>query len=130
MLFRSLNVDHEAAARLEQAFREEHTDTLTHEEWVARNLEIHHLLGHTCSNRYYEAVLTPLLNLTREMVLVVKPSHTVIHDHAEHRRIIDAVASGDGEASSEAMRDHVAKVGASLIDLEKAYRRKRGLSDR
>ncbi len=125
----ALKLDEEAAARLEQAFEEEHAETLTHEEWVARNLEIHRLLGHACGNRYYEAVLTPLLNLTREMVLVVKPSHTVIHDHAEHRRIVDAVTAGNAEAAAAAMRDHVAQVGASLIELEKAYRQKRGLSE-
>lgn len=124
----ALNMDGETLTLLEKVFQEEHAKTLTHEEWVARNLEIHTILGRICRNRYYEAILTPLLNLTREMVLVVKPSHTVIHDHADHRRIIDAVASGDAEASAEAMRDHVSKVGASLIDLERVYRKKRGIA--
>ena len=121
------NVDPSAAALLEKAFRVEHAETLTHEEWVARNLEIHYLLARGCGNRFYEAVLKPLLDLTREMVLVVKPSHKVIHEHADHRRIIDAVIEGHGEAAAGAMRDHIAKVGDSLIDLEKAYREKRGL---
>ena len=84
------HIDPVASEQLEKAFQEEHTGTLTHEQWVARNLEIHYILGRTCRNRYYEAVLTPLLDLTREMVLVVKPSHRVIHDPrgapAHHRR--------------------------------------------
>jgi len=123
------NVDGEAAARLEKAFQEEHAETLTHDQWVARNLEIHYLLARKCGNRFYEAVLQPLLDLTREMVLVVKPSHKVIHEHADHRRIIDAVGAGDEEASSRAMRDHIGKVGDALVNLEKAYREKRGLME-
>ncbi len=123
------NADRPAGARLEEAFRDEHEETLTHEQWVARNLEIHYLLGGICGNRFYEAVLKPLLDLTREMVLVVKPSYKVIHEHAEHRRIIDAVQAGDEAASAQAMRDHIAKVGNALVDLERAYREKRGLAE-
>ncbi len=121
------NIDSATTARLEEAFKQEHAGALTHEQWVARNLEIHYLLGRTCGNRYYEAILTPLLDLTREMVLVVKPSHTVIHDHLDHRRIIDAVTMKNADAAAEAMNEHISKVGASLIDLETAYREKRGL---
>lgn len=121
------NIDSATTTRLEEAFKQEHAGTLTHEQWVARNLEIHYLLGRACGNRYYEAILTPLLDLTREMVLVVKPSHTVIHDHLDHRHIIDAVAMGNADAAAEAMKGHISKVGASLIDLETVYREKRGL---
>ena len=78
-------------------------------------------------NRLYEASLTPLLDLTREMVLVVKPEQRVIHDHLDHRHIIDAVISGDAQESAEAMQKHIARVGASMSDLEKVYRKKKGL---
>lgn len=114
--------------RLEEAFEQEHEETVTHEEWVARNLKIHHLLLAQCANRLFEAILTPLLELTREIVLVVKPSHRVIHDHEDHRRIIRAVASGDAGQAAEAMRAHLCRVGTSLTDLERVYREKKGLA--
>jgi GntR family transcriptional repressor for pyruvate dehydrogenase complex len=113
--------------KLEQAYKAEHAETLTHSEWVARNLKIHYLLAEMCGNRFYEAILTPLLDLTCEMVLVVKPHKTVIHDHKEHEAIVEAVAAKDPEAASTAMVKHISQVGASLIELESQYRKKKGL---
>jgi len=121
------NPDGECATRLEKAFQEEHSETLTHSQWVSRNLAVHYILASMCRNRFYEAIVTPLLDLTLEMVLVVKPSHKVIHDHQEHELIIDAVISQDPDAAAQAMKEHVSKVGASLIELERDYRRKKGL---
>ncbi|MCF8038656.1 MAG: FCD domain-containing protein [Desulfohalobiaceae bacterium] len=95
--------------------------------WGSRNLQIHSLPAALSGNRLYEAILTPLLDLTREMVLVVKPEQRVIHDHRDHRLIIDAVISGDAQESAEAMQKHIARVGASMSDLEKVYRKKKGL---
>jgi DNA-binding FadR family transcriptional regulator len=113
--------------RLEQAYKAEHTETLAHSEWVARNLKIHYLLAEMCGNRFYEAILTPLLDLTREMVLVVKPDQTVIHDHKEHEAIVKAVAAEDPEEASTTMAKHISQVGASLMELEAQYRKKKGI---
>jgi DNA-binding FadR family transcriptional regulator len=122
------NHDPKLKRRLEKAFKDEHTGTLTHAQWVSRNLAIHYLLARMCNNRFYEAMMTPLLDLTLEMVLVVKPSHKVIHDHGEHKAIVDAVISQDPQAAGQAMTEHIEKVGASLIELEEAYRQKKGLN--
>lgn len=123
----ALNPDKKDRKRLEKAFKDEHTGTLTHAQWVSRNLEIHYILSRMCKNRFYEAIMTPLLDLTLEMVLVVKPSHKVIHEHSEHEAIVDAVVSGDSEKAAQAMVEHIDKVGASLIELEDSYREKKGL---
>jgi GntR family transcriptional repressor for pyruvate dehydrogenase complex len=123
----ALRVSKAARNKLEQAYKAEHAETLTHSEWVARNLKIHYLLAEMCGNRFFEAILSPLLDLTREMVLVVKPDQTVIHDHKEHEAIVEAVAAKDPEAASLAMVKHISQVGASLIELEAQYRKKKGL---
>lgn len=118
----ALSMDSESCRRLETAFNEEHARNISHATWVSRNLKIHYLLARMCGNPIYEAILTPLLDLTREMVLVVKPSQKVIHEHEDHRRIIDAVIAGSPDEAALAMRQHIAKVGDSLISLEQAYR--------
>lgn len=124
----AFNTDQTLKDRLKKAFKEEHAGTLNHAQWVSRNLEIHYLIARMCRNRFYEAIITPLLDLTLEMVLVVKPSHQVIHDHSEHQAIIDAVISEDSHTAARAMKAHVDKVGSSLIQLEEAYRQKKGLN--
>ena len=114
--------------RLQEAYEQEHAEALTHEEWVARNLKIHRLLVDLSANRLYEAILTPLLELTREIVLVVKPAQRVIHEHEDHGRIIRAVVSGDASGAADAMQAHLSRVGQSLTQLEEAYRKKKGLA--
>ncbi|MFH1155161.1 MAG: FadR/GntR family transcriptional regulator [Pseudomonadota bacterium] len=123
----ALTRDTEAGGRLETAFKQEHARNMTHTTWVSRNLKIHYLLARMCGNPFFEAILTPLLDLTRELVLVVKPSQKVIHEHDDHQRIIDAVISGDPVQASKAMHDHIAKVGNALIDLEQVYRARKKL---
>lgn len=124
----AINIHDESSKRLEKAFQAEHDSTLSHSEWVIKNLKIHYILAEISGNRLYEAVVNPLLDLTREIVLVVKPSHKVIHDHREHKAIIDAVSSRDPEYAAAAMVHHVSKVGAALVELESSYRRKKGLN--
>jgi GntR family transcriptional repressor for pyruvate dehydrogenase complex len=124
----AVNIRDESSKSLEEAFQAEHNPTLSHSEWVIKNLEIHYILAEISGNRLYEAVVNPLLDLTREIVLIVKPSHKVIHDHREHKAIIDAVSSGDPDASAAAMVQHLSNVGSALVELESSYRRKKGLN--
>ena len=124
----AMNIRDESSKSLEEAFQAEHNPTLSHSEWVIKNLKIHYILAEISGNRLYEAVVNPLLDLTREIVLVVKPCHKVIHDHREHKAIIDAVSSGDPDASAAAMVQHVSNVGSALVELESSYRRKKGLN--
>lgn len=124
----AININDKLSKRLEKAFQAEYDSTLSHSEWVIKNLKIHYILAEISGNRLYEAVVNPLLDLTREIVLVVKPSHRVIHDHREHKAIIDTVSSGDSEAAADAMVQHVSNVGSALVELESSYRMKKGLS--
>jgi len=121
------NIDAEAKALLTEVFVAEHCRTLTHAQWVGRNLKIHYLLAEISGNRFYAAIVNPLLELTREMVLVVKPDKKVIHEHHEHQQIVEAVCAKDQQAAARAMRNHISNVGAALVELEASYRRKKGL---
>ncbi len=121
------NLTPEAAARLKQALSREQIPAMKHADWVHRNMATDYVLMEICGNRLFQAMLDPLLRLTQEIILVVKPRRTVIHDPREHEAIVDAVLAGDGRRAARAMRDHIENVGRSLTGLEKAYRRQKGL---
>jgi DNA-binding FadR family transcriptional regulator len=121
------NLTPESAARLEQALAREQGAARKHADWVRRNMATDYVLMEMCGNRLFQAMLDPLLRLTQEIVLVVKPRRTVIHDPREHEAIVDAVLSRDGRRAGRAMREHIENVGRSLIGLEEAYRRRKGL---
>ena len=121
------NLTPESAARLGEALAREQVPSRKHADWVRRNMATDYVLMEMCGNRLFQAMLDPLLRLTQEIVLVVKPRRTVIHDPREHEAIVEAVLSRDGRRAARAMREHIENVGRSLIGLEEAYRRRRGL---
>jgi len=112
----------EAALRLRQTFEAEHRPAPSQAEWVFQNLKVHYLLAELSGNRFYQAIVSPILRLTQEMVVAVKPGQTVIHEHAEHEAIVRAVSAGRAEDAAGAMREHVARIGQGLVRLEQAYR--------
>ena len=118
------------ADKLKKALAEEQVPVQKHAEWVRRNMATDAVLIAMCGNRFYQAILEPLMKLTQEIVIVVKPERTIIHDAGEHRQIVDAVLQGDGDRAAEAMRRHIANVGEKLAGLEDAYRRRKGLAAR
>ena len=122
------NVTAQWAAKLREALASEQLPTRNHADWVRRNMATDLVIIAMCGNRLYQAMLEPLLRLTQEIVLVVKPERTVIHDPREHGAIVDAVVAGDGERAAEAMRNHIRHVGERLIELEGSYRRRKGLA--
>jgi DNA-binding FadR family transcriptional regulator len=121
------NLDEYWAEKLKKALAGEQIPTKTHADWVRRNMSTDYVLMEMCGNRFYQAMLEPLIRLTQEIVLVVKPKPTIIHDPREHEAIVDAVLAGDGKAAADAMRIHIENVGDKLIGLEESYRRRKGL---
>ena len=115
------------ADKLLTALAGEQVSTRKHADWVRRNMATDYVLIEMCGNRFYQAMLEPLIRLTQEIVLVVKPKPTIIHDPQEHRAIVEAVLSGDGGSAAAAMGVHIKNVGDSLIGLEESYRRRKGL---
>ena len=45
-----------------------------------------------------------------------------------HKPIVKAVAAGDPEAAASAMRKHALQFGKTLMEMELAFRKKRGSS--
>ena len=123
----ALNPDPKLRKKLVEALAYEQVPTTDHAEWVKRNQATDYIMVEMCGNQLYRAIMEPLLELYKNLVLVVKPRRTVIHDAREHQAIVDAVMAGDGEAAAQAMRDHLSHLGDHLINLEKIYRQAKGL---
>jgi GntR family transcriptional regulator, transcriptional repressor for pyruvate dehydrogenase complex len=124
------HIDAEWAARLEAALAGEQAPAKSHSDWVRRNMATDDVLIRMCGNRLYQAILEPLIKLAQEIVLVVKPERTIIHDPREHQAIVAAVLKGDSRAAADAMRAHIQSVGEKLIGLEEDYRKRKGLAQR
>ncbi|MEW6266424.1 MAG: FadR/GntR family transcriptional regulator [Thermodesulfobacteriota bacterium] len=114
----------ETSAALAEVITAEKVPTTVHAQWVERNIAIDFALARMCGNRFYQAILEPILVVTREIVLKVKPPRVMIHEHSEHEAIVKAVQAGDGEAAAQAMRRHLARIGQALTELEANYRKK------
>ncbi len=121
------NITPAGRERLEKAFEDEHRRTGSQYEWIHQNLKVHYVLAEMCGNRFYEAIVHPLLDLSKEIVSVVKPAETVIHRHEDHGRIVACVSKGDAQGAAAAMLEHLERTSRALADLEKAYRRRKGL---
>ncbi len=119
------NITEEAIFSLKKAYLAELEPSIPYAERVHRQLEVHYILAQACGNRLYEVIMTILLDLTKEMFLVVKSEHNKIHDAEEHNEIIQAVSSGDAEAASEAMIRHLDHLYTGMVQLEKLYRESR-----
>jgi len=125
----ALKVDEQAVRRLTRALERELEFEASHAKRVTRRFEVDHLLAEMCGNRLYQAISRALLDLTREIVLVVKPDRTVIFKHEEHVDIVRAISRGDSDAAAEAVRRHIRTIGEGLVKLEKSYRRQKGLAE-
>ena len=124
----ALKADRDSKASLVEALAYEQVPTTDHSEWVKRNQATDYVLLEMCGNQLYRAIMEPLLELFKELVLVVKPPWTVIHNPEEHKAIVEAVLAGDGRAAAQAMAVHLDNLGDNLINLEKAYRKAKGLA--
>jgi GntR family transcriptional regulator, transcriptional repressor for pyruvate dehydrogenase complex len=120
-------VDAEFARRLQDALDAEQHERLSHSDFVASRIMIHHILAEMSGNRLVQAIASSLFRLTAEVILVVKPAKKVIHRPEEHAEIIRAVLSHDPDTAASAMKRHLESMAERLIKLEGAYRKKMGL---
>lgn len=122
------NLTEEWALKLKKALDIEQIPTKNHAEWVSRNMATDNVLIEMCGSRLFQAMLEPLIRLTQEIVLTVKPKRTIIHDPLEHQAIVEAVIEGNGKRAADSMRKHIKNVGKRLVGLEESYRKRKGLS--
>jgi DNA-binding FadR family transcriptional regulator len=95
-----------------------------HSERITINQRAHLVLAEFCGNRFLEAIVKSMLQLTREMVEAVEPDHSKLHAPGEHRYVIEAVINGDGTAAAKAMAEHLDYFIDRLFEMEKTYRQK------
>ncbi len=94
------------------------------DRYYAENERFHMALYEAGGNRFLAeeaARLHRRLKPFRRMQLQVRGR--MEQSLAEHRRVLDALDRGDGEAAADALRDHVAIQGSKFNDLMASYRR-------
>ncbi len=118
----------ESLSRLEEALMIEESASPSQPKLISDRLMVHYLLAEMSGNRVLQAVASGLYDLTREVLLVVKPVKTVIHRHEEHVALVRAVCSRNPKAAAAAMKRHLESLGRELANLEGVYRERKGLT--
>lgn len=121
-------VNPEFVRRLQEALEAEAFEDLSHAEFVFNRLMVHKILAEMCGNRLLQAIASSLHLLIGELLLEVKPANKIIHRQEEHAEIVRAILAEDTAAAEEAMERHLSSVGKKLIQLEEAYRKRKGLA--
>lgn len=119
----AVNFNASQAKRVDEAESREHTAYKSLSDQISRLTTVHKILASICGNQFFEAIVRSMLKITAEMVQKVVPDPNALHGPGEHRKLIDAVKSGDGDRAAEEMRRHLKDFMANMVELEKEYRR-------
>ncbi len=121
----TLNINPADAERLKEALAIEELPPSSLLKDVEVKQNFHFILAEMSGNRFLEAIVRSLLKLTKNLVLAVDAGPRFIHPAGMHRKVADAVLSGDPLAAYEAMKRHTLEFGEKLIEMEKTYREKK-----
>lgn len=121
------NINPVDVQRLKEALEIEELPPTTLLKDVEAKQNFHFILAEMSGNRFLEAIVRSLLKLTRNLVLAVDAGPRFIHPAGMHRKVAEAVFSGDPEAAYKAMKNHTLEFGEKLIEMEKTYRQKKAL---
>lgn len=95
------------------------------EEDFERKTAFHFILAEMCGNRFFEALIGSLMELTRRVIQVGDPDFHFIHPAGMHRPIVEAVLAGNPSKAALAMKKHAIEFGKILLEKEKTFRQKR-----
>ncbi len=123
----TLNINPDYVQRIKEALEIEELPLTTLLKDVEAKQNFHFILAEMSGNRFLEAIVRSLLKLTKNLVLAVDAGPRFIHPAGMHRKVADAVFSGNPEEAYEAMRNHTLEFGEKLIEMEKTYRQKKAL---
>lgn len=123
----TLNINPDYIQRLKEALEIEELPSTTLMKDVEAKQNFHFILAKMSGNRFLEAIVRSLLKLTRNLVLAVDAGPRFIHPAGMHRKVAEAVFSGNPEEAYEAMKNHTLEFGEKLIEMEKTYREKKAL---
>jgi DNA-binding FadR family transcriptional regulator len=120
----TLNADPESLRRLREAFESEHPPGASLTEDIASATTVHYILAEMCGNRFLEALVNSLVNMSALILEELKPNPpSSIHPPGSHRFVVEAVLNGDPEGAAEAMRNHATGFYENLVKLEHDYRK-------
>lgn len=114
----------EYAQRLREALEAEERPIHSLEEDFERKTAVHFILAEMCGNRFFEALVRSLMELTRRVVEAGDPDFHFIHPTGMHRPIVEAVLTGNPPKAAQAMKKHAVEFGKILIAREQTFRRK------
>jgi GntR family transcriptional repressor for pyruvate dehydrogenase complex len=86
---------------------------------LALHRQIAEMAGHSVYEAITEAVRAPV---TRSMLLGTSVPRAIDASDDHHRAIVEAIASGDGDAARAAMREHIAYIRAYVEERDEAER--------
>jgi GntR family transcriptional repressor for pyruvate dehydrogenase complex len=116
------------AKRLRETLKAEEQSIDSLEEDVERKTAVHFVLAEMCGNRFFEALIGSLMELTRRVIMVGDPDFHFIHPAGMHRPIVEAVLAGDASKAALAMKKHAVEFGKILLEKEKTFRGKKPTS--
>jgi GntR family transcriptional repressor for pyruvate dehydrogenase complex len=121
----ALAITPEYTQRLKRALEAEEAPPTSLSEDIKVKTTVHYILAEMCGNRFLEAIVRSSMKLTHTLIQMVNPDPSTMHPAGMHRPVVEAVLTGNPEASSLAMKNHTIEFGETLIKMEKAYREKK-----
>jgi DNA-binding FadR family transcriptional regulator len=126
----TLKADPENLQRLKDAFEAEHPPGASLTEDIASATTVHYILAEMCGNRFLEALVNSLINMSALILEEIKPNPpSSIHPPGSHKFVVEAVLDRNPEAAAEAMRNHAIGFYENLVKLENEYRKQAGKKD-
>ncbi len=103
----------EAVARLEERFAAHEAARQQADAFLPRDMEFHREIAAMAGNPIFPALIEAMFGwLGSYYTKLVRLEGAEDLTIAEHRRILDAIATGDGDAAAAAMRDHITRANA------------------
>ena len=124
----AVRVTPEYEKRLRDALKAEKTIGPTLSEEVDRKTSVHYILAEMCGNRFFEALVSSVMRITKQVVEAVKPDTQKLHPAGLHTAAVKAVLAGDPEKAAREMEKHAVEFGKNLMEMEQEYHRKRSQS--
>ncbi|MCB9969025.1 MAG: transcriptional regulator NanR [Geminicoccaceae bacterium] len=111
----------EAVARLEERFAAHEAARQQADAFLPRDMEFHREIAAMVGNPIFPALIEAMFDwLGSYYVQLVRLPGAEDLTIAEHRRILDAIAAGDGDAAAAAMHDHLTRANALYRQFEKS----------
>ncbi|MFH0977319.1 MAG: FadR/GntR family transcriptional regulator [Spirochaetota bacterium] len=120
----ALNINPEYAQMLKNTLDDEKLPEPSLSVDIAKKQRMHFILAEMCGNKFFEAIVRALMDLTKKVVEAVE-SAPQLHPVGMHNNIVKTVISGNGEAAFKAMKKHSIEFGKILVNMEKSYREKK-----